>query len=83
MHTQEECHQPSEAVGDDELSPTNDVANWPVISIAMDTKFKLCNQMSPDLSTLLYVKCRYLRVIRWEGRADEGRIMLSLEWPNK
>ncbi len=75
---------PSDAVGDeDPPSPASDTVDWPVISIAMDTKFKLCNNLSPDLSTLLYVKCRYLRVIRWEGRADEGRIMLSLEWPNR
>merc|ERR1712032_962297 len=49
---------------------TCDIA-WPIISIAMDTRFKLINIESADLKPLLYLNCRYLRLIRWDGRADD------------
>lgn len=52
---------------------------WPGISVTMDMRFKVISCNSPDLTTIFRVHCRYLRVIRWSGRQDEGRVLATIE----
>eukprot|EP00931_Biecheleriopsis_adriatica_P029888 TRINITY_DN17677_c1_g1_i1.p1 TRINITY_DN17677_c1_g1~~TRINITY_DN17677_c1_g1_i1.p1 ORF type:complete len:889 (+),score=175.34 TRINITY_DN17677_c1_g1_i1:28-2694(+) len=51
----------------------------PCISVTMDTRFKVVRE--DDLETVLYLDCSYMRVIRWSGCADEGRVLITVRKP--
>merc|ERR1712203_1031096 len=49
---------------------------WPIVSVEMGSRYKICSQ---DLETLFYLDCKYLRQVRWNGIADGGRIVISVQ----
>mmetsp|Transcript_18576 Transcript_18576/g.34344 ORF Transcript_18576/g.34344 Transcript_18576/m.34344 type:complete len:829 (+) Transcript_18576:43-2529(+) len=57
----------------------DDTMLLPTISVEMGSRYKICSQnpVSED-SVLFFLDCRYVRVLRWSGLADSGRIFISI-----
>lgn len=57
----------------------DDTMLLPTITVEMGSRYKICSQnpVSED-SVLFFLDCRYVRVLRWSGLADSGRIYISI-----
>lgn len=75
-------------VGEENDSPSEDEAAeaeeedseepWPAVSVEMSSRYKIV-AMGPDAIDEWYaLECKYVRVIRWSGLADEGRVFISV-----
>jgi len=51
-----------------------------LLSVEMGSRYKVCSQdpISEADSVLFHLDCRYVRVVRWSGLADSGRIFISI-----
>jgi len=74
-----EPHQTAEAA---DLASEEEV-DWPLISIEMSATYRIvdANPTNEDTSTWFSLDCRYVRVVRWSGLADEGRVFISVVPP--
>lgn len=54
---------------------------WPEISVEFSSRYKVCsaNPTSEEDAVLFELNCQYVRVVRWSGLADSGRIFISME----
>jgi len=57
-----------------------DADPWPTISVEMRSRYKI---MSTDIDISIdewfVLECRYVKLVRWSGLADEGRIFISVQ----
>jgi len=56
------------------------LSDFPAVSVEMGSRYKVCSQdpISEADSVLFHLDCRYVRVVRWSGLADSGRIFISI-----
>eukprot|EP00927_Polykrikos_kofoidii_P032654 TRINITY_DN27753_c0_g1_i1.p1 TRINITY_DN27753_c0_g1~~TRINITY_DN27753_c0_g1_i1.p1 ORF type:complete len:838 (-),score=132.43 TRINITY_DN27753_c0_g1_i1:240-2639(-) len=63
----------SGGVGADELE-------LPLVNVEMSFKYRIhdMNPTSESDATWFWLDCKYMRVVRWSGLADEGRVIISI-----
>lgn len=54
--------------------------DFPAVSVEMGSRYKVCSQnpTSETDAVLFSLDCRYVRIVRWSGLADSGRIFISI-----
>eukprot|EP00929_Paragymnodinium_shiwhaense_P009348 TRINITY_DN113486_c0_g1_i1.p1 TRINITY_DN113486_c0_g1~~TRINITY_DN113486_c0_g1_i1.p1 ORF type:complete len:901 (-),score=183.87 TRINITY_DN113486_c0_g1_i1:352-3054(-) len=59
--------------------PAGEKEIWPLVTIEMASGYKVCtmNPVTND-SVLFWLDCRFVKVVRWNGIADEGKIFISV-----
>merc|ERR1712048_952895 len=58
-------------------SQSNYLDELPCVSLSMFQIFKVCDLDDPEI-ILFYLHCRHIRVVRWSGHRDSGRVEVTI-----
>eukprot|EP00927_Polykrikos_kofoidii_P038914 TRINITY_DN3335_c0_g2_i1.p1 TRINITY_DN3335_c0_g2~~TRINITY_DN3335_c0_g2_i1.p1 ORF type:complete len:816 (+),score=139.93 TRINITY_DN3335_c0_g2_i1:66-2450(+) len=74
-----DCHE--ETCGENNLDGVAaDEVEFPLLTIEMIFRYRIhdLNPARENYVDLFTLECKYMRVVRWSGLADEGRVIISL-----